>query len=1321
MKKITSPKYFRWQDLVASKINFTALCFFVLFIGQSMNGQTVLINPNAEGGFENGTTFTDNGWSTVSASLNTWNVGTAPGWFTGTAGAYVSNDSGTTWAYGNTANRSSFYRDIVFPSGATSVNLSFDWRANGNDGNYDNLLVYVMDTSITPTTAGPTTTNTTTTGWTGYTNGTTGYYLLQRNGTSVPSATTNVTYTFTAAQMAYVAGSTKRLVFVWKNDGTGGANPPASVDNISLTAVVPTCFPATALQVSSFTLSTANLNWTAPASVPSQGYEYELRTNGAAGSGAAGLVTSGTLATGDVSAALNGLSANTSYSYYIRANCGGGDFSTWTGVNFFTGYCVPSSTSASSYINNFSTTGGSANISNLTSGYTATGYQDNYDTMSVSQYATGTVTFSSVIVGGTVGTSIWIDWNNDLVFDNATERVFVTAAYGGNQTGSFVVPASAALGDYRMRIRIDYNAIAPDACASTNLRTEAEDYKFTVIAAPACLAPSGVTATANTAFTATLNWTASVSTPTNGYQYYVSDDSTPPTAASTASGSAGAGITTALVSTGLAPTTTYYVWVRSDCGSGVLSDWILSAATFTTPCNPPLITGTTPASVCGQGTVTLGAASPTGNLSWFAAATGGTVLGTGTTFTTPVITADTSYWVEATTAGGTVSVGPASPTAQGGTTGNQTVAWNVNFTVLENTKLASVDIFPLTSGQTGAIVVRTSTGTVIATYPFTTTVSGGTTAQTVVLDHIFIPGNYQLYPTLPTAGLTRNTTGAIYPYTSSVATITGNGYDATYYMGFYNWQFSSGCTSARTEVVATVTTAPTFALSTNNTTAICSGQTTAAVTVVTGAGDYDTYVWSPSTGVTGNAVSGWVFNPSTTTTYLLTASQSAATLCQTSAAVVVTVNPNPVVNALTANATICEGTSATLNASTDGTAAIGTATTLTTATTQPTAFCNRWDQYWNQTIFTAAELQAAGLKAGNITSIAYTITTLGSGTNVTNFSISIGTTANTTMTSFETTGLSTVYGPSTYAHVIGVNTITFDAAYIWDGISNIIVDIRQDGADSSNNAITYYTATADNMTISATTSTDSAVTTLQDLVTAGTAVPATSLNRLNVVFGGQVDNGNIDWTWNPGALTGNSVVVSPTGATTYTLRGTNPTTGCYNETTLDVNVTSTPPPTGNGTQTFTVSNTADATIAHLVVSGSDVVWYASAVDALANVNPLATTTELVNGTIYYAVQTVDGCRSISALPVTVSVTLGNNSFDLAGLKYYPNPVTNVLNVEYTGNITLIEVYNTIGQRIVSKSVNEISTTIDMAHLAAGTYFVKVLAEGGSRTIKVMKN
>ena len=62
----------------------------------------------------------------------------------------------------------------------------------------------------------------------------------------------------------------------------------------------------------------------------------------------------------------------------------------------------------------------------------------------------------------------------------------------------------------------------------------------------------------------------------------------------------------------------------------------------------PIITSTTPNSICGQGTVTLGATSNVGVINWYNVPSGGISLFTGTTFITPSISTTTAYYVDAT-------------------------------------------------------------------------------------------------------------------------------------------------------------------------------------------------------------------------------------------------------------------------------------------------------------------------------------------------------------------------------------------------------------------------------------------------------------------------------------------------------------------------------------------------------------------------------------------------------------------------------------------------------------------------------------------------
>ena len=99
---------------------------------------------------------------------------------------------------------------------------------------------------------------------------------------------------------------------------------------------------------------------------------------------------------------------------------------------------------------------------------------------------------------------------------------------------------------------------------------------------PACSAPTLLNSSSITTNSATISWTASVSVPTGGYQYYVATTNTAPTAGTTPTGTVAAGVTTANL-TGLPSATQHFYWVRSDCGSGT-SAWTASA-NFTTLCD----------------------------------------------------------------------------------------------------------------------------------------------------------------------------------------------------------------------------------------------------------------------------------------------------------------------------------------------------------------------------------------------------------------------------------------------------------------------------------------------------------------------------------------------------------------------------------------------------------------------------------------------------------------------------------------------------------------------------------------------------------------
>jgi hypothetical protein len=366
------------------------------------------------------------------------------------------------------------------------------------------------------------------------------------------------------------------------------------IDNVGV-AAPPSCSAPSALISSAITSTSATISWTAASPAPASGYQYYYSTSATAPT--AGTTPSGSTAAGVVTANITGLTANTTYYFWVRSNCGGSGTSTWAGSStFFTGYCQPTGTGISSSITNFVTTGGITNLSN-SSGFTAGGYA-NYTAFSCSQSAGGTINFTLTYVSDP-GTKIFIDWNNDLDFNDAGENVYSSNGYVlSTVSGSFTVPVGQAIGNYRMRIVADYNSTTPVACP-VNINGETEDYTFTVATPPSCIAPTALVGTPLTLTSATISWTAASPAPASGYQYYVSSSSTPPTAGTTPTGSTAAGVTTANL-TSLTIGTTYYFWVRSVCSVSNLSSWAGAGSFYVGYCVPVTTYGCTDGDVIAR-------------------------------------------------------------------------------------------------------------------------------------------------------------------------------------------------------------------------------------------------------------------------------------------------------------------------------------------------------------------------------------------------------------------------------------------------------------------------------------------------------------------------------------------------------------------------------------------------------------------------------------------------------------------------------------------------------------------------------------------------
>ena len=194
-------------------IRFNIMVLFCILIEFGyIHAQTTIINPATDGGFENGTTWAINNWTVVNgAQTNQWWVGTAATGFVGTRCAYIGTASANNTYNTGVTSVVHFYRDITFPAGQPNVTLSFRWKGYGESG-FDYMRVYLVPTTTTPV-AG----------------------TLPVTGQL--GGDFNLNGTWQAASLGLpcnVAGTTMRLIFSWRNDGSVGTNPPACIDNISL-------------------------------------------------------------------------------------------------------------------------------------------------------------------------------------------------------------------------------------------------------------------------------------------------------------------------------------------------------------------------------------------------------------------------------------------------------------------------------------------------------------------------------------------------------------------------------------------------------------------------------------------------------------------------------------------------------------------------------------------------------------------------------------------------------------------------------------------------------------------------------------------------------------------------------------------------------------------------------------------------------------------------------------------------------------------------------------------------------------------------------
>lgn len=337
-------------------------------------------------------------------------------------------------------------------------------------------------------------------------------------------------------------------------------------------------------------------------------------------------------------------------------------------------------------------------------------------------------------------------------------------------------------------------------------------------------------------------------------------------------------------------------------------------STYSSPVNIVFVNNvltTTNGTRCGTGTVTLQATGNTGaTLKWYAAATAGTPLGSGTSFTTPSLLTTTNFYVsaEAVAPGGEATIGTATTTTSNSGTSPFSQNWESNhsqYLILASDLTAS----GLAAGNITAMSLNITSKS--STFPFTgysvkmahSALTSLTTLTAPTFTNVYGPTNYtsvaganNLTFTAPfnwdgtsnilvdicfdndptSSGTFWSSNDVVQARTTAYTSVAGNYADNSTLCGsttagtpgtvntlpIFKFTGNAICASPRKAVTATVTPAPAFDI-TNDKTVCNNGITT--LTVTTGTADYNNVTWSPVTNLYTNAAATTPYTAGTNT------------------------------------------------------------------------------------------------------------------------------------------------------------------------------------------------------------------------------------------------------------------------------------------------------------------------------------------------------------------------------------------------------------------------------------------------------------------------
>lgn len=660
--------------------------------------------------------------------------------------------------------------------------------------------------------------------------------------------------------------------------------------------VAPSCLAPTAFASTGFTSSSATFSWTAGGTETSWDVFVGSTPNG---------TTVPTATTTTTSYTATGLSVGNTYSVYVRANCGGTN-SAWVLSTVVINYCTPAPSSVDgSGITNVTIPTG---INNTTTA--EVGNYGNYSVQTATVFQGANVPVSiTYATGYTYDTKIWIDFNDDLDFNDVGEDIYTGVSLATNPTtliANITIPLAAPMGVHRLRIGgVD---VGPPTPCYNGTYGSFEDYSINIQAAPACtLAPvAGVISGSTTVNNGTTN-SYSISPVSGNVQWYTGTTATGPWSP-IATATAATNQTITAVGSG----TVYYTVIAS--APGCVNDTANVAYPVTVifqgdnVCNAiPLSIGTSPLYDLFGATTQTGEVVPPGtgnttnsgwlnsnltNSMWFtfvAPLSGNVSIQAPTSMNGGANDPQLAVWSTTNCAN---LIGQATPTAPVGATLVAANDDDANYTTNAGAQYSSyVRAACLTAGATYYIQLDTysaaSPGD--ATTIIITDLGAYNASFSGLLSNYCLPA--------ASSSLTPANAGGVFTVNGGTTTVTS----------FTPTTLGTNTVTYTNQLVACVTTSTTIVANTPTVGATASSASvcvSASATLT--ANGATTYTWTAG----GNA-STEVVTPSSASVYTVTGTTSG---CSNTATVSVGVTATPTVMAMTSNTAICAGSSATLTA-----------------------------------------------------------------------------------------------------------------------------------------------------------------------------------------------------------------------------------------------------------------------------------------------------------------------------------------------------------------------------------------------------------------------